>query len=188
MWSRKKSTLAERDRVAAVPEGAPAAVIVALESPDQPEIANFLAASDRYAQSLYPAESNHLVDLSVLAAPNVSFFVARSDAVALGCGALVGNGDGSGELKRMWVAPAARGRGVGCRILEAIEERARLQGLGVLRLETGIHQPEAIGLYRRYGFAACAPFGSYRPDPLSLFMEKHFGPVGGKQVPPRAPL
>jgi putative acetyltransferase len=147
-------------------------IVVALESPDQPQIAAFLAASDQYAQSLYPAESNHLVDLSVLTAPNATFFVARGAGAAVGCGALIDNGDHSGELKRMWVDPRARGQGIGRRVLEAIEERARRLDLKVLRLETGIYQPEAIGLYRRHGFSDCAPFGSYQPDPLSLFMEK----------------
>ena len=147
-------------------------VLVVEETPDQPEIAAFLAASDEYAQSLYPAESNHLVDLSVLTAPNAAFFVARRAGAALGCGALIDAGDGSGELKRMWVAPEARGQGVGGLILEAIEKAALRGRMRALRLETGIHQPEAISLYRRYGFRERAPFGSYEPDPLSMFMEK----------------
>ncbi len=47
-----------------------------------------------------------------------------------------------------------------------------MSGVHSLKLETGIHQPEAIGLYERFGFVRCEPFGDYAPDPLSLFMEK----------------
>lgn len=151
---------------------ATAEIAIAPESPDQAEIAAFLAASDSYAQSLYPPESNHLVDLPSLMAPNAHFFVARRSGKALGCGALIIAEDGWGEVKRMWVAPDARGQGIGRKLLETIETAAREKGIGVLRLETGIKQPEAVALYRSCGFTECEPFGSYQPDPLSLFMEK----------------
>lgn len=147
-------------------------VTVASETPNQPEVATFLAASTAYAQSLYPVESNHLVDLSTLTAANARFLVARREGEAVGCGALILAGDGAAELKRMWVAPKARGLGVGRAILQALERQARRDGVALLRLETGIHQPQAIGLYRSHGFAERPPFGAYAPDPLSLFMEK----------------
>ncbi|MCL4765230.1 MAG: GNAT family N-acetyltransferase [Hyphomicrobiaceae bacterium] len=149
-----------------------AQITIAPESPDQVEIAAFLAASDAYAHSLYPPKSNHLVDLATLMAPNAHFVVARREGKALGCGALILAEDGSGEVKRMWVQPEARKQGVGQRLLEVIEIAARERGVRVLRLETGIRQPEAIGLYSRCGFIECEPFGSYQPDPLSRFMEK----------------
>lgn len=149
-----------------------AGILIVVESPDQPEVAAFLAASDAYAASLYPAESNHLVDLATLLDPSVHFLVARHRGEALGCGALVRGADGSAELKRMWVSPVARGRGIGRAILAAIERAARSSGVTVIRLETGIRQPEAIGLYRAAGFVEIGTFGSYRPDPLSTFMEK----------------
>ena len=147
-------------------------VVIAQESPDQPEVTAMLAASDAYAESLYPPESNHLVGVSVLAAPNATFLVARRGGTAVGCAALIDHGGGSGEIKRMWVVPAARGGGIGRKLLEAIEASAKEKGLSVLRLETGVRQDAAIKLYERHGFATCEPFGSYRPDPLSLFMEK----------------
>ena len=147
-------------------------VTIAAETPDQPEISAFLAASDAYSQSLYPPESNHLVDLSVLTATNAHFLVARRGNEAVGCGALITKGASWGELKRMWVSPAVRGRGLGRRLVEAIEAEARTRGIKTLRLETGIYQLEAIGLYRKCGFAEREPFGDYQPDPLSLFMEK----------------
>lgn len=72
----------------------------------------------------------------------------------------------------MFVLPAARGLKLGARILRTLEDDARQRGLRCLRLETGIHQPEAIGLYRAAGFVERPPFGEYAPDPLSLFMGK----------------
>ena len=68
--------------------------------------------------------------------------------------------------------PDARGRGLARRLLAAIEREGRSQGLSVLRLETGIRQPEAIGLYEAVGFLRIPPFGDYAEDPLSIFMEK----------------
>jgi putative acetyltransferase len=84
---------------------------------------------------------------------------------------LVLNGDWA-ELKRMWVVPAARGQGISKAILADLESRARQAGIGALRLETGINNHEALRLYRRAGFRQCDPFADYKPDPLSVFMEK----------------
>ncbi|MGB3721126.1 MAG: GNAT family N-acetyltransferase [Proteobacteria bacterium] len=147
-------------------------IIISKETPDQPEIAAFLAASDAYAQCLYPPESNHLVGLETLMAPDAAFFVARRAGIALGCGALIAMDGGWGEIKRMWVDPEARGQGIGLKLLEAIEAAARERSITVLRLETGIRQPEAINLYKKFGFVERGPFGDYQLDPLSIFMEK----------------
>lgn len=150
-------------------------VTIEKEPPRQPEIIDLLHKSDLYAQSLYPPESNHLVDLETLETSTVSFFVARHEGAIVGCCALVEAGDGTGEIKRMFVDPKARGLKIGRRLLERVEVQARDLGLAAIRLETGIHQPEAIGLYRSAGYADIEPFGSYLPDPLSLFMEKPLG-------------
>ncbi len=75
----------------------------------------------------------------------------------------------------MFVAEAARGTGVGRALLCALEALASSLGASVVRLETGVHQQEAIALYRASGYADRGPFGTYRADPLSLFMEKRLG-------------
>ncbi len=150
-------------------------VIIHPGSPLQEGVRALLAASDRYHQSLYPAESYHLVDVSALLAPNVHFLVAQRDNALLGCGAVRIADDGGepyGELKRMWVDPAARGTGLGGRILAALEDVLRDSGITLARLETGIHQPQALGLYRARGYRERPPFGDYIEDPLSVFMEK----------------
>jgi putative acetyltransferase len=143
-----------------------------IEDPDSPEVRALLESSDAYAASLYPAESNHMLDLQALRRPSVTFVVARLGAQAVGCGAIVRSGEDWVEIKRMFVDPAARGQQVGRRLLEKLEEIARESGATALRLETGIKQPEAIGLYRSCGFVEIAPFADYQPDPLSMFMEK----------------
>ncbi len=147
------------------------AVVIAQEPPRQPEVAALLEASDALAMALYPPESNHLVDLDALANPSVRFVVARLDGRAAGCGAVRREGT-AGELKRMFVADWARGRGVGRAVLHELEAIARADGVGVLRLETGVRNHEALALYRRAGYREIGPFGSYQPDPLSVFMEK----------------
>jgi putative acetyltransferase len=142
------------------------------ESPNQADIVALLGQLDAYCAALYPAESNHLMDIASLSGADVVFLAARDAAAGLlGCGAFVGRGDYA-EVKRMMVAPASRGQGVGGALLAEIARRARVAGFTSLKLETGISQPEAIALYERDGFVYRAPFGDYRPDPLSLFMEK----------------
>ncbi len=146
--------------------------VVAQESPRQAEIVTLVAELDAYLGGLYPAESNHLLDIEGLAAPDMRFFVARSAGRAVGCGALRIDREGWGEVKRIYVHPAARGGRIGVLILERIEATARGAGLTHLRLETGIHQPEALGLFRRAGFVERGPFADYPVDPLSVYMEK----------------
>jgi putative acetyltransferase len=142
------------------------------EPPDQPEVMRLIEALDAYANALYPPESNHLLDIASLCAPVVTFLVVRDGAEAVGCGAVLRDARGWGEVKRMYVRPDQRGRGVGKRVLAEIESVVRGAGLPLLRLETGIRNIEALALYRRAGFVECGPFGDYAPDPLSVFMEK----------------
>jgi putative acetyltransferase len=151
------------------------AVVIALEPPDQPEVHALLRQSDMYFASLYPAASNHLVDIAALSEPNVRFVVARRGGVAVGCGALVLGTDGEAELKHMFVVPEARGLKLGSRILDALEAAATAEGVRVLRLETGVRQPEALALYRRHGYTERGPFDPYQRDPLSTFFEKWIG-------------
>jgi putative acetyltransferase len=146
-------------------------LIINTETPDQPEVRDMLARLDAYCAALYPAESNHLLDIASLMQGDVLFLVARDvDGAAVGCAALVNRQD-YGEVKRMFVDERSRGLGTGRKLLEHLVMFARMSGLSVLRLETGIHQPEAISLYERMGFERRPPFGDYRDDPLSLFME-----------------
>ncbi len=147
-------------------------VQIAIEDPRQPEVATLIDALDAFSSSLYPPESNHLVDIEELAKPDVVFFVARQDGRAIGCGAFRKIESGHGEIKRMYVPHEARGRGLGRVILDTIEGEAKRRGVRRLSLETGIHNHDAINLYRRAGYEDCPAFGNYKADPLSLFMTK----------------
>ena len=145
---------------------------IALEPVDQPDIIALINALDAYQGALYPPESNYHLSVAELKAANVLFSVMRdADGVALGCGAVVLL-DGYGELKRMYVNPAQRGRGVAKAIITFLEREAIRRDCTILRLETGIHQAEALGLYERAGYARRGPYGDYPNDPLSVFMER----------------
>jgi putative acetyltransferase len=151
-------------------------MIINTESPDQPEVRAMLARLDAYCAALYPAESNHLMDIASLMQGDVLFLVARGvGGSAVGCAALVrrdDDGEGYGEIKRMFVDENSRGLGTGRQLLEHIAMFAAMSGLRLLKLETGIRQPEALSLYERAGFVRCGPFGEYQADALSVFMEK----------------
>ena len=153
-----------------MPSGAE--LIIAIEDTSQPEIVALLRDGEAYSANLYPAESNHHMPPSALRASNVRFLVARdAGGRAVGTGALVLRGDWA-ELKAMWVIPEARGLGASKRMLAALEARARGERVRTLRLETGVDNHAALGLYARASFIPCDPFGDYLPDPLSVFMEK----------------
>ena len=141
-----------------------------------PEAAALLDDLDRYLAGLYTAEQQHGLGAAALFQPHVRFFLARMDGVAAGCGGIA-LFDGFAEVKRMYTAEAARRRGVARALLAHLEDEACGAGMPLLRLETGIHQPEAIALYERAGFVACEPFGAYAAMAetqiaTSLFYEK----------------
>jgi putative acetyltransferase len=145
---------------------------IAFESPDQPEVIALIADLDAYQLTLYPPESVYALDLDALMQPHVKFAVARdTEGTIIGCGAIVLTPE-YGEIKRMYVQPAQRGKGLAQGVLSLLEQAALDQGCPLLVLETGPAQPEAIGLYQRHGFQRCAPYGGYPDDPLSVFMEK----------------
>ena len=145
---------------------------IAFESPDQPEIIAMIADLDAYQLTLYPPEAVYALDLASLLQPHVKFAVARdADQAIVGCAAVVLN-PGYGEVKRMYVKPEARGRGAAKRLMALLEQAAREAACPLMTLETGPAQPEAISLYERQGYARRGPFGDYRDDPLSVFMQK----------------
>jgi len=86
------------------------------------------------------------------------FLVATLHGEPAGCGALKFHPGAPAEIKRMWVAPEARGLGLGRRILAELETRAATHGVRVLRLETNRALGEAIGLYRAAGYREVTPF------------------------------
>lgn len=77
-----------------------------------------------------------------------------------------------GEIKRLFVLDSERGRGAAKQLMARLEADLVEHGVGLARLETGIHQPEALALYRRLGYRERGPFGDHAHDPLSAFFEK----------------
>lgn len=140
-----------------------------------------LAMSDAYTASLYPAESNHMANPDTLAQSHVHFLGVTVDQTVAACGAVkVMHDDGHyGEIKRLFVLPEFRGRGLSRALMVALESHLQSLQIEWVRLETGIHQPEALALYRQMGYRERGPFGAYRLDPYSVFMEKrlHAEPV-----------
>jgi putative acetyltransferase len=130
------------------------APVIAIEDPDQPEIRALLEEADRYYAGLYSAEENFLLGFGAVATRGADE-----------------SGTTWGELKRMYVAPAARGRRVGRLILDRLVDHAKAQGIAVLRLETGDKQLEALSLYRSVGFANRGPFAGYPDNESSIYME-----------------
>jgi ribosomal protein S18 acetylase RimI-like enzyme len=102
----------------------------------------------------------------------VAFFLLRANETPAACGGIKLVDSAYGEIKRMYVRPQFRGSGFAKLMLSHLEDHARSHNITLLRLETGIHQREAIGLYERMGFYRIPPFGSYTDDPLSLCYEK----------------
>lgn len=141
---------------------------------DPQSAAALIAQSDAYMAALYPAESNHLESLSALGQPNVLLVGAHIEGELVGCGAVKTLDDDGryGEIKRVFVLERHRGKGLSKAIMQKLEAHLQATGVRLARLETGIHQPEALGLYTQLGYVLREPFGAYAHDPLSVFMEK----------------
>jgi len=127
---------------------------------------------DALLEPLYPRESRHGYSVEKLLAEGVAFFLIRENGVPAGCGAVKLIDGEYAEIKRMYVRPQFRGTGLAKLMLRHLSDYAQARGIELLRLETGIHQPAALGLYERSGFRLIPPFGEYREDPLSRFYEK----------------
>ena len=104
-------------------------------------------------------------------APIQRFWSRGNSANRVGCVALVDCGS-YGEIKRLYVRPEWRGRGIAEALMDRLEADAGDLGLGVVRLETGSRLAAAVRLYERRGYDRCGKFGCYREHPASLFMEK----------------
>jgi DNA-binding MarR family transcriptional regulator/GNAT superfamily N-acetyltransferase len=123
----------------------------------------------RFAQGFEVARSRD-PDATDMRPPRGAFLVAISDGLPIGCVGLKGTGGEFAEIKRLWVAPSARGLGLGRRLMDAAETAARQLGITVLRLDTNSALPEAGQLYRSSGWREIDRFND---DPYpDLFFEK----------------
>ena len=145
------------------------------ERADSADAMTLITELDALLSPNYAPESRHGFSVEKLLKQGVAFFVVRVDGVPAACGG-VKLDDGYGEVKRMYVRPQFRGSGLGRLMLDRLAAYTQQHGISVLRLETGIYQKEAIGLYERYGFQRIPPFGEYFEDPVSLCYEKRLTP------------
>src|SRR5260370_32341732 len=146
--------------------------IITPERPDSADAIVLINELEAHLEPLYPRESRHGFSVEQLIAQAVAFVVLRDNDTPAGCGGIQLFGAAYGELKRMYVRPQFRGLGFGKLLLDHLEDYARAHGVGILRLETGIHQAAAIRLYERMGFQRIPPFGDYVEDTLTVFYEK----------------
>lgn len=105
-------------------------------------------------------------------APGGLFLVAYADGEPVGCGGWRAHAEGIVEIKRMYVRPTARGRGLSRVLLAELERTAQEAGHRRIVLETGPRQPEAIALYRSAGYVPGEPFGRYADDEHAMFFTK----------------
>ena len=145
---------------------------ISIEPPRQDDLLELMRQGDDFTLGLYPPESSHLLGVEELERPEVTVFAARDGGDALGMAALVDRGDGSAELKRMFVLPKARGRGIAADLIGVLEDFARSNGIRVVQLETGPLQYAAIRLYERSGYRLVPNFGKYVGDSNSVCYEK----------------
>jgi DNA-binding MarR family transcriptional regulator/ribosomal protein S18 acetylase RimI-like enzyme len=180
---RLVTAMAEVERLLAA-----SAVRVGVYDPRHPharlcERAYFAELGHRFEAGFDPAHS-HTASVAELTPPAGLLLIATLHGEPAGCGALRFHGDAPGELKRMWVAPARRGLGLGRRLLAELEAQAAANGVRALRLETNRSLAEAISMYRSAGYREVAPFND---EPYAHhWFEKTLGPPerGGPRVDP----
>lgn len=140
--------------------------------PDSPDALQLIGELDEHLLSHpYPPQSRHAFSVEKLLREQVVFFVTHLEGELAGCGGIKMFPD-YGEVKRMFVRPVFRGRGLGKAMLGHLADYTHRKGVNLLRLETGIYEVEAIGLYEAFGFCRRPPFGEYQVDPLSVYLEK----------------
>jgi len=140
--------------------------------PRSPPIQKMISELDDYQAALYPPESNHLEPLGKLIPPDYYFIAAWEGHYVLGIASFRRVSGTYVEIKRLYVPHQNRGLGLAIKLMDALEEKALQEGYSEARLETGIHQNEALSLYQKLGYEKTGPFGSYQEDPFSVFMRK----------------
>ena len=141
---------------------------------DDPQVLALLAHHVESARSETSPGSDHALDLDGLRNPDIRFWSVWDSSRLMGTGAWWLFEPGHGELKSMHVVAAARGQGIGGRMLQHLVDDATAAGITRLSLETGAWEyfAPAVALYQRHGFVECEPFGDYVPDPNSIFMTR----------------
>lgn len=155
-------------------------VTIAADDPTAPDVQALLVAHEREMSVRYggtgePSGKDPTVHEQFTDARGGIFVVARRDRRAIAIAGVRTYADGVAEIKRMYVVPDHRGRGLGRRMLAALERWAHEEGFERIILETGTAQPEACSLYESEGFSRIEPYGVWRDSPDSICYEKELG-------------
>ena len=148
---------------------------------DAPESLELIAAVQQEYVVRYGGPDVTELSVAEFAPPQGIFVIGRDAGQPVACGGVRLVEPDVGELKRMYVAPAARRRGIARALLGHLEGEARKLGATWLRLETGLHQPEALALYASAGYADAEPFGHYAGAPLARHLAKNLVDSGVPQ-------
>jgi putative acetyltransferase len=142
-------------------------------NPNDPDVVNVFADIDRLINSLYPVASAQSLELNELDNPNVYAVGLKNEHGIIACGAIVKQFDTKvyGEIRRLYVNPSYRGKGLSRRIMQILLYYAGEVQIPLIRLETGPKQIQSINLYENLGFKRCSSFGPYQDNPQSVFME-----------------
>jgi putative acetyltransferase len=145
---------------------------ITIDDPGAPDVRRLLAIHLTFARGQTPPEDAHALDVDELRDPAVTFFSYRRDGVLLAVGALQRLDCDHAEVKSMHTVEAARGQGIGRRMIEHLIAVARQAGYQRLSLETGSMAAfaPARALYASAGFELSGPFGDYRESPNSTYM------------------
>ena len=146
-------------------------VDIRIESASSAVAGKLIAALDADLRRRYPDEPVHGIDAAAFETGGGVFAVGYVGGEPAVCGAISPYGDAA-EIKRMFVVPGVRGRGLGREMLRFLEQEAVRHGYRKAILETGTGQPEAISLYRSQGWRPTPTFGPYVGNPLSTCFEK----------------
>ena len=137
------------------------AVRLAVEDPTTPDarwcFEQYFSELDARFDAGFDPSSSVSAGAGEVEPPGAVLLMARLRDRPVGCGAIKSGAGATAELKRLWVAPEARGLGLGRRLLGDLERRAQEAGVKILRLETNGSLKEAIGLYRRSGYREIPP-------------------------------
>lgn len=151
-------------------------VVIARECKLPQDTIDMVIEVDNYTRALYPPECCYGFKPHQLEDPKVHFLVARKNGEPIACAAIKihdeDDNDRYTEVKRMYVRAAHRGKGLAQRLLRDLEDLSASLEFNQIRLETGIHQPDAINLYQKVGYQRRGVFGDYRESLENLFFEK----------------
>jgi len=144
---------------------------------DSDDVTALVEAQQAEMRALYSGEADigPTREAAMFVEPDGVFLVVREEGRAVACGGVCRFDGTRGELKRMYVVPEARGRGLGRLLLVELEAEAQRLGYAGIVLETGDRQPEAIGLYASAGYERIPCYGIYATRALSMCFEKTLG-------------